>query len=302
MTLVECAAGAAQTLAAAGLPADDSRRDAVLLARWRLGWSAATWLARSHEPVPPDFSPGFESLIERRAQREPMAYITGEREFYGRVFEVTRDVLIPRPETELLVEEALNCLRRIDRAAQERDDTPAGADVTSRVLDVGTGTGCVAITIALEEPAVRMTATDVSTAALGVARTNALRLGADRIDFQVASLAGNFRAAFDLVVANPPYVPEADLASLPPEVRDYEPSGALFGGPDGLDVIRVLVPSAAAALRPNGWLAIEIGYGQSDAVVHLFHASGFSQVRTVPDLQAIPRVVVGEKKNPGFVS
>ena len=287
MTLADCAAGAAQTLAAAGLPVDESRRDAMLLARWRLGWTAATWLTRSYKPVPPGFLPGFQALVGRRARREPIAYITGEREFYGRVFEVTRDVLIPRPETELLVEEALDCLRRIDL-------TERGAE-GSRVLDVGTGTGCVAISIALEDPAVQITATDVSTAALRVARSNARRLGAERIDFQAVSLAAGVPAAFDLVVANPPYVPEVDRASLPPEVRDYEPSSALFAGPDGLDVIRELIPSAAAALRPNGWLAIEIGYGQADAVVDLFRASGFSQVRTVPDLQSIPRVVVGEK-------
>ena len=291
--LADLAAGAAQTLAAAGLPLDESRRDAALLARWRLGWTAAEWLSRASEVAPPGFSDGFDTLIERRARREPLAYITGEREFYGRAFEVTRDVLIPRPETEFLVEEALVCLRKIHGGHPGRDDAGQGGHERTRVLDIGTGTGCVAITIALEAPGAEITATDVSSAALRVAQANARRLGAARIDFEVASLADDFSRTFDLVVSNPPYVPEADRAALAPEVRDYEPAGALFAGPEGLDVIRDLVPSAAAALRPAGWLVIEIGYGQADAVVDLFRASGFWQIRTVPDLQSIPRVVSG---------
>lgn len=286
MTLAECAADAARRLAAAGISAEESRRDAVLLARSRLGWGAGTWLTRSHELVPSDFVEPFATLVERRARREPLAYITGEREFYGRPFSVTADVLIPRQETELLVEQALACLREL------RD--PATGDA-AEVLDVGTGSGCVAVTVALEAPAVRVLATDMSAKALHVARTNAERLGvADRIDFRIASLAGEAAAAFDLVVANPPYVPEADRDSLAPEVRDYEPAAALFAGPDGLDVIRQLVPSAGNALRPGGWLVMEIGYGQADAVRRLLDTTGrFSDVRLVDDLRSIPRVIMG---------
>ena len=285
-SLAACAAEAARRLAAAGLPAADSRRDAVLLARWRLGWSAATWLTRSNEPVPPGFADGFAGLVERRTRREPLAYITGEREFYGRPFKVTADVLIPRQETELLVEHAIGCLP---------DLTHRPGSEGPQVLDVGTGSGCVAVTVALEAPSVQVVATDVSPAALEVARANAERLGAaDRIEFRIASLAGTVADAFELIVANPPYVPEADRDSLAPEVRDYEPGAALFGGPDGLDVIRDLVPSAAAALRPDGWLVMEIGYGQADAVRRLLDATGrFSDVRLVNDLQAIPRVIMG---------
>ena len=285
-SLAACAAEAARRLAAAGLPAADSRRDAVLLARWRLGWSAATWLTRSNEPVPPGFADGFAGLVERRTRREPLAYITGEREFYGRPFEVTADVLIPRQETELLVEQALGCLR---------DLTHRPGREAPQVLDVGTGSGCVAVTVALESPSVRLVATDVSPAALEVARANAERLGAaDRIEFRIGSLAGTVSDAYDLIVANPPYVPETDRGSLAPEVRDYEPAAALFAGPDGLDVIRDLVPSAASALRPDGWLVMEIGYGQADAVRRLLDATGrFSDVHLVNDLQAIPRVIMG---------
>jgi release factor glutamine methyltransferase len=287
LTLAECAAAAARRLAAAGLSAEESRRDAVLLARWRLGWSAGTWLTRSNELVPRDFSENFAKLVERRVRREPLAYITGEREFYGRPFSVTADVLIPRQETEVLVEQALTCLREL------RPD-PATGDAIE-VLDVGTGSGCVAVTVALEAPAVRVLATDVSAKALHVARTNAQRLGvADRIDFRISSLAGDAPAAFDLVVANPPYVPEADRDSLAPEVRDYEPAAALFAGPDGLDVIRRLVPSATNALRPGGWLVMEIGYDQADAVRRLLDTTGrFSVVRLVDDLRSIPRVIMG---------
>jgi release factor glutamine methyltransferase len=286
LSLAALTVDAARRLAAAGLPAADSRRDAVLLARWRLGWSAAIWLTRSNEPVPPGFADGFAGLIERRTRREPLAYITGEREFYGRPFKVTADVLIPRQETELLAEQALGCLR--DLTHQAGSEGP-------QVLDVGTGSGCVAVTVALEAPSVQVVATDVSHAALAIARANAERLGAaDRIEFRVASLAGTVADAFDLIVANPPYVPEPDRGSLAPEVRDYEPAAALFAGPDGLDVIRDLVPSAAAALRPDGWIVMEIGYGQANAVRRLLEATGrFSDVRLVDDLQAIPRVIMG---------
>jgi release factor glutamine methyltransferase len=287
ISLAGCAADAARRLTAAGISAEDSRRDAMLLARWRLGWSAATWLARANEPVPPGFDEGFIALITRRARREPLAYITGEREFYGRVFTVTPDVLIPRPETELLVEQALGCLQELTRAQ-------AGEEAT-RVLDVGTGSGCVAITLALEAATVHVTAIDVSEAALRVAHTNAQRLGVSaRIGFRTGSVAGDVPAAFDLVVANPPYVPEVDRNGLAPEVRDYEPAAALFAGAEGLDVIRQLVPSAEAALRPGGWLVMEIGHGQAEAVRRLMEQAGrFSDVRLVNDLQSIPRVIMG---------
>jgi release factor glutamine methyltransferase len=266
----------------------------VLLARWRLGWSAARWLTRSNEAVPPGFSEGFAALVQRRARREPLAYITGEREFYGRVFHVTPDVLIPRPETELLVEQALGCVGKLASGRASGDAV--------RVLDVGTGSGCVAVTLALEAPSVRVLATDISAAALRVAEANAQRLGAaGPIEFRMASPADDFPAGFDLVVANPPYVPEVDREALAPEVRDHEPSGALFAGPDGLDMIRRLVPSAAAALRPGGCLVIEIGYGQADEVVRLFQATErFSETRLVNDLQSIPRIVTGETTS-GFV-
>jgi release factor glutamine methyltransferase len=288
LTLLQCAAEAARKLELAGLPADESRRDAVVLARWCLGWSATDWLTRAQQPATAEFSRAFAAVIERRAGREPLAYITGEREFYGRMFEVTPAVLIPRPETELLVEEALRCLQQIVRQAPHDQVRP-------QVLDIGTGSGCVAITLALEAPAAAIVATDVSPPALDVARRNARRLdAADRIEFRQATLAEDASGVFDLIVANPPYVPESTRASLSPEVREYEPGGALFAGRDGLDIIQRLVPSAARALRSGGWLVMEIGIGQAEKVALLMRdTAGFSLVRFVRDLQGIERVVVG---------
>jgi release factor glutamine methyltransferase len=287
LTLAHSAADAARRLAAAGLSADDSRRDAVVLARHQLRWSAATWLGRSQEAAPPGFVEAYDRLVDRRCRREPVAYITGGREFYGRIFHVTPDVLIPRPETEKLVEQAITHLH------QRR-----AADAVPRVLDAGTGSGCIAVTLALEVTPIHLVAADTSTKALGVARSNAERLGAaDRIEFRITNLAGEVRTAFDLIVANPPYVPEIDRNTLAPEVRDYEPAGALFAGPDGLEVIRALIPSAGAALKPDGWLMMEIGYGQAESTVELMRAAGFSGIRLVPDLQSIPRVIMGTTRH-----
>lgn len=282
-TLAETAAGAAASLEAAGFGRDESRREAALLARRLLGWSAAEWLTHLGDPAPPDLAGRLAPLVARRALHEPIAYITGEREFYGRLFRLTPDVLIPRPETELVVEEALACLRAAGPASGP-----------CRVLDIGAGSGCLGVTLALEWPAARVVATDVSVAALDVARTNAARLGvAERTEFRHGAMAGGAAGPFDLIAANPPYVPDADRASLAPDVVDYEPAPALFAGRDGLDVIRALVPDAARLLARDGWLVLEIGQGQAKAVGRLIDATpGLSLVRIRPDLADIPRVVV----------
>jgi release factor glutamine methyltransferase len=285
-SLASLAAAGRRRLEAAGFDAERAGRDAVLLARWILGWEAARWLTGSSDTPPPAFSDRFFHLIQRRAASEPVAYLTGEREFYGRVFSVTRDVLIPRPETEFVVEEALQCLSHPAPSAQR----PAPC-----VVDVGTGSGCLAITLALERPDARITATDISQAALRVARDNAQRLGAgDRVDFREGPFLAGLTAPPDVIVSNPPYVAESDRSTLPLEVVSFEPAHALFGGgADGLDMIRALLPMAAAALAPGGWLVMEIGYGQLDAVrrvVEQTHALFFSHARA--DLQGIPRVVV----------
>jgi release factor glutamine methyltransferase len=214
-------------------------------------------------------------LIARRLAHEPVAYLTGEREFYGRTFQVTPDVLIPRPETELLVDEALKHL----------------PDRRPLIVDVGTGSGCVAVTLSLEAPQADLVATDISAAALAVARSNGERLGA-RVSFVEASLTSNIEGEVDLVVSNPPYIALADRASLPPDVRDHEPGLALFGGEDGLSVIRDLVTAAARALRPGGWILVEVGAGQAAPVRAVIDHSGqWDCFGVAPDLADIPRVV-----------
>ncbi|MEZ5320067.1 MAG: peptide chain release factor N(5)-glutamine methyltransferase [Vicinamibacterales bacterium] len=281
-TLAAWADAARRTLAARGWPDDEARRDASRLARAVLGWDAATWIAHGGDGIPPAFEAAAGALLERRLAHEPLAYLTGAREFYGRDFAVTPAVLIPRPETEGVVEEAL-------RIATGRTGAAAG---NLAILDAGTGSGCLAITLALELPAAALVATDVSPEALGVARRNAAALGvADRIEFLQAPLAAGLDAAVDLVVANPPYVPERDRPALAPDVVGHEPALALFAGPDGLDVIRDLVPAARHALRAGGSLVMEIGAGQAEAVEALFGRE-WHEVGIVPDLQGIPRVVV----------
>ena len=201
---------------------------------------------------------------------------------------------VPQPrETDLqlalsLVEQALACVR-----------TPARGRVSGeavQVLDVGTGSGCVAVTLALEAPSVRVLATDVSAAALRIAEANAKRLNAaGRVEFRVASLAGDFPAGFDLVVANPPYVPEADRESLAPEVRDHEPSGALFAGPDGLDDLHRIIDGASDWLMPGGALVVEIDPAQADAVSARARAAGLVDVAIVDDLSSRARAMRGRR-------
>ena len=213
----------------------------------------------------------FGRYLHQRIKGEPTQYVTGRQEFYGREFRVTRNVLIPRPETEHLVEAAL----------------ARGAE---RILDIGTGSGAIAVTLSLETKA-RVTASDLSPPALGIARGNAQALGA-RVDFVACDLGGAFAdGAFDLVVSNPPYVAGRDRASLQTEVRDHEPALALFGGEDGLAVYRRLVPEAWRLLRPGGWLMMELG----DARAVREMCAGWDDVQIVNDLAGIARVLLARK-------
>ena len=284
MTLQDCAAAALRLLEAAGFEPDSARTDIAVLARSILRWDAAEWLVRQRDDAPPDFAPRLLACIERRARREPVAYITGEREFYGRTFVVTPAVLIPRPDTETLVSVALTCLDRVTTRAP-------------LVADVGTGSGCVAVTLAAERHAVRVVATDVSGAALEVARENARRLRVrERVTFVEGSLFAGLDEPPDLIVSNPPYVREIDRPTLATDVVGHEPHAALFAGPDGLDVIRALVQEASRRLAPGGWLVFEIGFDQADAVLALIGAAGtFEAVDVVPDLESRPRVVVARR-------
>ena len=217
----------------------------------------------------------FGRYLHERLLGKPTQYITKRQEFYGRDFYVAPGVLIPRPETELLVEQVLRRAR-------------AGM----RVLDVGAGSGCVGVTLALESR-LRVFATDVSLDALGIAARNAVGLGA-KVYFVLADLAAPFGgASFDVVVSNPPYVPESDRESLAAEVREWEPAMALFAGGQGLDVYRRLIPEAARVLRPGGLLAMEIGFGQAEAIGELL--VGWSGVAFVDDLAGIPRIVLAAR-------
>lgn len=298
MTLRDCLTAAARALGASGFSAEDSRRDAAVLARWLLGWDAARWLVHQENEASAEFAVRLRALVERRAAHEPVAYIIGVREFYGRPFRVTPAVLIPRPETELAIEEALAML------SAPGQEMPAGA----AAVDVGTGSGCLAITLALEHPGLRLVAADTSPAALTIAQENAQAHGvADRITFVHGALIPPQPAPVPLIVANPPYVADVDRPSLPRGVIEFEPASALFAGPDGLDVIRELIPAAATALAPGGALVMEIGQGQAPAVKSLIDATLTLAVERVrDDLQGIPRVVVAKKKSgvrtPGVVS
>jgi release factor glutamine methyltransferase len=278
----EALAPAVDALHAAGV--EDPRLDAELLLAEATGWDRARLAAEPEAGLPAPAARRFGEMVRRRLRREPVAYILGRKGFRSLELEVDRRVLIPRPETELLVELALELRPR-------------------RVLDIGTGSGAVALAIADELPACEVVASDTSVAALEVARANAERLGlADRAELVEAMLpptavegggsTGSNVLPFDLVVANLPYVAEAEWGELEPEVTEWEPREALLGGPDGLDAIRAAIP-AAATVAPA--LALEVGAGQAEAVVALLFEAGFTAVETRPDLAGIPRVVWGRK-------
>lgn len=284
MTLAEHVARGRLRLAGAGIRAEDAAFDAEVLARHLLGWDRASYLARTRDPVPAWFPRQYGQWLERRAGREPVSQILGRREFWGLDFEVTRDVLTPRPETELIVEEALACVS----AAR------ADGKAVHSVVDVGTGSGCLAVSLARELPGARIVATDTSGAALAVARRNAVRHGVGaRVAFVRSSLADALAGPVDLLVSNPPYAADADLAVLPPEVREFEPEIAVAGGPDGLEPIRRLLDQAPRVLAPAGWLVFEFGACQEEGVrAAIVRHPTLELVRIRRDLQGLPRTAV----------
>jgi release factor glutamine methyltransferase len=263
-------AAAVTSLTAAGV--DDPRLDADVLLAAASGTSRAELYSEPERPLDPAVAQQFDEMVRRRAQREPVAYIL-ERAYFRQLELVVDDrVLIPRPETELLVDLAQN---------------------RQRVLDVGTGSGAIALAIAHEREGARVTGIDSSPDAIEVARLNAERTGLE-VEFLIADLIVG--GPYDLIVSNPPYVRDSDWDTLQPEIRFYEPREALLGGPDGLDVIRDLVAAATEVLSRGGMLGMEIGQGQSRTVEPLFERAGLTHVDTIRDLAGIPRVVTGRAR------
>jgi len=276
-TVGETLRRAVARLAAAGVPEPEA--DAEVLCARVLGATRAALVLSDARPLPIAAAAALEVLVARRAAREPLHYLLGEREFWSLPLAVDRRVLIPRPETEVVVETALRLAPR-----------------ARRILDVGTGSGALAAALARERPAAAVWASDIDAAAVGVARVNLARL-APRVGLVRGDLLAPFRdGAFDLIVSNPPYVADDEFAALAPEVREHEPRRALAGGPDGLAVLRALVAAAPAVLAPGGWLVVEVGGAEQAAAVGARVASrrGYAGAETVRDLAGIPRVLAAQ--------
>jgi len=279
LTLHDTLAEARGRLARAGIRPDEAAIDADVYACTILGWDRARLVSDLREPTPAALEPTFSSWVARREQREPTAYITGVKEFWGLDLAVSPAVLIPRPESELIIEEALSLI---------------GGGPGVRLADVGTGSGCLAIALAHERPNATVTATDISADAVAMAAANAQRHGvADRVRCVCTSFLDGVDGPFDLIVANPPYVKDGDLPALSRQVAGYEPHVALFGGTDGLHAVACVLDAAATRLVPDGWLVMEFGLGQDDDVTALVQAHpAFNLERMRPDLQGILRTAV----------
>lgn len=267
-------------LAEAGVEAPP--REARLLLQAASGLPIPTQIADPERLVPMEAAEHFEALLVRRAAREPMAHILGRREFWSLEFRVTADTLDPRPDSETLVQAVLANV--------------ADRDASLRLVDFGTGTGCLLLALLHELPRARGIGIDLSPAALAVAAENALNLGlAGRAEFRRGDWDHGLDGEFEIVVANPPYIPRGEIDGLQPEVARFEPRAALDGGPDGLTPYRRLVPAAGRLLTTAGLAAFEVGAGQADSVAAMGVAVGLRHLATQPDLGAVPRVVLFRK-------
>ena len=282
-SIAEALTTAAQVLNNAGVP--EARREAGSLLSFILGKDRTFLISHAEDQLGDDSFRRFREGVERRASGEPLQYITGVQDFFGREFGVTPDVLIPRPETELLVEAAIGLVAEASEPF---------------ICDVGTGSGCIAITLLCELRAAWALAVDKSSPALEIAKLNARNHAVlDRIDFAISDCfsaldPGEYQ--FDMVVSNPPYVSEAMMAGLQREVRDHEPLVALSPGPDGLRVIRRLILEAPAFLKDEGYLIMEIGFDQGEAVQQLIADDVWRLLEIRPDLQDIPRILILQRK------
>ncbi len=262
--------------------------DAEVLLRFVIGKDRTWVITHAHEPLDADRYRHFAEVVDRRATREPLQYITGKQEFWGIEFIVTPDVLIPRPETELVVESAVRT---------------AGKRPGLTIIDLCTGSGCIAVSLAKELPGARIFATDVSEKALSVARKNARRQDvSDRIRFVEGDLFEpiaelDIRGKVDILTANPPYIRSGDLRGLQPEVRDFEPEIALIAGPRGREIHQIIIEAAPAFLKKRGTLIMEMGEGQADALVKIVNENGsYEPPEILKDLAGIERVIVAQKK------
>jgi release factor glutamine methyltransferase len=282
MTLREAVAVAAAGFAHDEHLRDTATRDAELLLLHTLQMSRVALIAHPDTELTPSQRAAYEETIARRLRHEPIQYITGQQEFYGLNFHVTPAVLIPRPETEHLVEAVLNLVP---------------VDQPLEIADIGTGSGAIAIALATHLPRAEITALDISIEALAIATLNAREHRVDgRIKFLQSDLLSALppeARAFDAIVSNPPYVGEADRNNLHPQVRNYEPHSALFAGETGFDIYRRLIPLAHNALKPHGLLALEIGHGQQDGIASLLET--WHNVHFINDLQQIARVALARR-------
>jgi release factor glutamine methyltransferase len=284
VTIAQTLRLATEKLRAAAVPNDVL--DAQTLLAEALGCDRTYLIIHFNQELTTETLEKYERLIARRAAGEPLQYIVGHQEFFGLEFEVTPDVLIPRPETELIVEETI----RLVQAGQS-----SRSDWQPLMIDVGTGSGCIAVTLAREIRNARLIAADLSLAALRVARRNAARHGLlERVDFIAGDLLEAFvqRPSADFIISNPPYVVARDLETLQREVRDWEPRSALTDFGDGLNFYRRLLSAAPARLHPGGFLICEMGYAQAEAVTKLIDTNRWEEARLLPDLQGIPRTLV----------
>ena len=281
MNIAEALLEASQILQTSGVP--EARREAGSLLSFVIARDRTFLISHAEDLIDEHSLDQFRKVVERRAAGEPLQYITGVQDFFGREFRVTPDVLIPRPETELLVEAALEVV----------GDAPL-------ICDVGTGSGCIAVTLLCEIITARAVALDKSPEALDIAKFNAEKLGAaDRAVFVISDCFESLDSReyqFDLIASNPPYVPAEVVPELQREVRDHEPLVALSPGPDGLSMIRRLLQEAPAFLKQNGHLIMEIGFDQGEKVQSLVDAGVWRLLELRPDLQGIPRIVVLQKK------
>jgi len=274
MNVAKAILKANEALTAAGIA--EPGKEARSLLAFALARDASFIIAHPEYDLSDKESDNYAGYIERRAAREPFQYIVGRQEFYGMDFIVTPDVLIPRPETETLVEDAIDVIGKMD---------------SPRICEIGTGSGCISISILKNVPDAQGLGVDVSEAALAVARRNAEMHGlAVRLTLQKGNIFEGIADKFELIVSNPPYVPAKDIASLQAEVRDFEPHLALDGGESGLNIVERIISGSAPHLKPAGTLLMEIGFDQSARVRDLFDRAVWAEPQFLPDLQGFPRI------------